>query len=350
MFDFLKVCIRPETSVLQALRIIDSTGAQIALVVDSDNKLIGTMTDGDVRRGLLNGQSLDSPVKMLMNKNFRFFGKDADRRLVLEMMRREKIHQIPVLNENGTATELLLLEELLSPPDCPNAVVIMAGGKGTRLRPFTENCPKPMLLVGEKPMLQILLEQCIESGFKKFYFSVNYLKDQIIDYFQDGSEWGVSIEYLVEDMPLGTAGSLSLLPERLDHPFVVMNGDVLTKLNLNQLLNFHHENNAIATLCVREHEVAIPFGVVQAQGSRLVAFEEKPTYRHLVNAGVYAIDYSAVSHLNKSTYVDMPYFLENIKQHGQNISVFPIHEYWLDIGRPETLKQAHQEWSLGDSM
>jgi dTDP-glucose pyrophosphorylase len=341
-----KLCVYPATPLLEAMRIINCGAAQIALVVDERQRLLGTLTDGDIRRGLLHGASLETPVDQLMSRQFRFVRSSEDHAAVLEMMRRDVLRQIPVLDEEGRVVQLLLLQELLSPPRLSNAVVIMAGGKGTRLLPYTEHCPKPMLPVGDQPMLEILLEQCIASGFSRFYLSVNYLKEQIIEYFEDGSRWGISINYLVENEPLGTAGSLQLLPDVLVEPFLVLNGDVLTRLNPSQLLRFHSEHKAQATLCVREHEIAVPFGVVQTNGVELTGFEEKPTYRHLVNAGVYVIDPQLLPLLQHNQATDMPSLLRAAQQAGHRVAVCPIHEYWIDVGRPETLQQAHREWTV----
>lgn len=333
-----------DTPVLEAMRIIDHGASQIALVVDNQQRLLGTLTDGDIRRGLLHGASLETPVEQLMNRQFRYVCSSDDQAAVLEMMRREALRQIPVLDEQGRLVQLLLLQDFLNPPKVNNAVVIMAGGKGTRLRPYTKHCPKPMLLVGDQPMLEILLEQCIASGFRTFYFSVNYLKEQIIDHFEDGSRWGVSIHYLVENEPLGTAGSLQLLPDSLNEPFLVLNGDVLTRFNPTQLLHFHNENLSQATLCVRNYEITVPFGVVKTNGVELDAFEEKPTYRHLVNAGVYLINPELLSLLPQHHHIDMPTFLIDAQQAGYKVAVCPIHEYWIDVGREESLKRARIEW------
>jgi dTDP-glucose pyrophosphorylase len=326
------------------MRIIDSGAAQIALVVDEQQRLLGTLTDGDIRRGLLNGASLKTPVDQLMSRQFRTVRSSENHAGVLEMMRREVLRQIPVLDEEGRVVQLLLLHELMSPRQLSNAVVIMAGGKGTRLRPHTEHCPKPMLPVGDQPILEILLEQCIASGFRHFYLAVNYLKEQIIDHFADGCRWGVSIEYLVENVPLGTAGSLQLLPDGLREPFLVLNGDVLTRLNPSHLLHFHREHQAQATLCVREHEFTVPFGVVRANGVELAGFEEKPTYRHMVNAGIYVIDPQLIPLLLPNQATDMPSLLQSAQQAGHRIAVCPIHEYWIDVGRPETLEQGRATW------
>ena len=347
MFDVNLILIGPSASALEALRVIDLGSVQMALVVDDQKRLLGTLTDGDIRRGLLHGEILDAPAERLMNRQFRFVRIGEDQTKVMEMMHRERLMQIPVIDHDGRVVELLLLQDLLVPAQLPNAVVIMAGGKGTRLRPHTEHCPKPMLPVNGKPMLEILLEQCIANGFRQFYLSVNYLKEQIIDHFSDGKDWGVSIDYLVEDEPLGTAGSLQLLPSSVQVPFLVMNGDVLTRLNPSQLLSFHEEHEATATLCVREHVTTSPFGVVQTKGVELAGFEEKPSYRQLVNAGVYVIDPHLLSLLPPRKATDMPTLLQSAHQFGHRVVVCPIHEYWIDVGRPETLRQAHQEWPAG---
>jgi NDP-sugar pyrophosphorylase family protein len=223
-------------------------------------------------------------------------------------------------------------------------VVLMAGGKGERLRPLTADCPKPMLAIGGKPMLEIILQQCVEAGFKHFYLSVNYLKQQIIDHFGDGSHWGVEVRYLEEHSPLGTGGALGLLPQIPEHPLLVMNGDVLTRVDFKQLMNFHQEHAAEATMCVREHVTQIPYGVVQLNGTNVAGLEEKPLLSHFVNAGIYVLNPSVLALLEPHKACDMPNLLKRTKERGGQVSAFPIHEYWLDIGHPETLQQAHGEW------
>lgn len=346
MISIAEISISTEASTGEAMRIIDSTSTHIALVVDEKQRLLGTITDGDIRRGLLLGESLVTPATRLMNRNFRAVRSCVDQEVVMKMMRAEKLSQIPVLDKEGRVIELLLLQDLLTPPKLSNVVCIMAGGKGSRLMPYTKNCPKPMLPLGGKPMLEILLDQCISSGFSQFYISVNYLKDQIIDYFQDGKKWGVTINYLIEDEPLGTAGSLQLLPKSVAEPFLLLNGDVLTRLDYRQLLNFHYENHSYGTVCVRDHTTTIPFGVVETNGVELAGFKEKPSYRQLVNAGVYLIHPQLLSLLLPNKHTDMPDLLRDAQRSGYRITVCPIHEYWIDVGRPETLNQAHHEWPL----
>ncbi len=347
MIDLLQeICILPDTPLLQAMRIIDQCGAQIAMVVDTQNMLLGTLTDGDIRRGLLQGETLEAPVERLMNRKFRSVSTSEDEAKVQELMKRQLISQLPVLDQQGRVVDLMLLHELIKPPHLTNPVVIMAGGMGTRLRPHTQSCPKPMLPVRGKPILEILLEQCIACGFRQFYLSVNYLKDQIIDYFGDGSHLGVTINYLAEEKPLGTAGSLQLLPKSISEPFLVLNGDVLTRLKPSRLLQFHCTHDAYATLCVREHSVSIPYGVVEVNGVDLASFNEKPTYSHLVNAGVYVINPSLLPLLSSSAATDMPSFLQIAQDTGYRVAVCPIHEYWIDVGNPEALDLATKTWQI----
>lgn len=336
--------ISADTPVLEAMRIISNGGAQIALVVDQQHRLKGTLTDGDIRRGMLSGKGLDAKAGALMNRQFISVNNRVNREKLLEIMQRDILHQVPILDDQGKVVKLMLLQELFQPEELSNHVVIMAGGKGTRLRPQTENCPKPMLKVDGKPMLEILLENCIDNGFRHFYLSVNYLKEQIIEHFQDGARWGVSIKYLMEEKPMGTAGSLQLLPDSVTEPFLVLNGDVFTKFNPSHLLNFHIKHKAQATLCVREHAITVPFGVVQINGIELAGFTEKPTYKHLVNAGIYLIDPCLLHLVPHNQFTDMPTLLNQAQQANNKVIACPIHEYWLDVGRPETLQQAHKEW------
>lgn len=336
-------CVSPLSSLRQAVAIIDRGAAQIALVTEVD-RLIGIVTDGDVRRGLLRGESLDSPVTNVMCQDFRSLPANATAAEALALMQRETLHQIPAVDETGKVVHLFLLEDLIKPQRLPNSVVVMAGGEGKRLRPLTHDCPKPMLKVAGKPLLEIILKQCLEAGFEHFYFAVNYLKEQIQSHFQDGSAWGARIQYLEEDKPLGTAGALSLLSERPDHPFLVLNGDVLTRVDYTHLLRFHADHQSTATLCVREHSTQIPYGVVRMDEAKVVALEEKPVLTHYVNAGIYLLNPDVLDLVPKDAFFDMPQLLETAAQQGKPVNAFPIYEYWLDIGHPETLERAHGEW------
>lgn len=336
--------IAPSGTIGEAIETIDRSGSQIALVTDRDGRLLGTLTDGDIRRALLRGEGLEAPVKKAMRRDFRWLPTTVTEEEALAFMQRETVHQVPVMDEQGRVVKLFLLDELLKPKVLPNQVVIMAGGEGKRLRPYTQDCPKPMLQVGDKPLLEIILEQCIDAGFQDFFFAVNYLKDQITDYFGDGSYWQVRIQYLEEEKPLGTAGSLSLLPERPSESILVLNGDVLTRVDYKRLLNFHHEHDSSATMCVREHNTQIPYGVVRMNDLAVHAMEEKPILSHYVNAGIYLLDPALLELVPSDRFFDMPQLLEKAVAQKHHVSAFPIHEDWLDIGHPETLDKAHEEW------
>ena len=339
------VCIQPKDSLLRSMEAINSSSYHIALVVDASNKLLGILTDGDVRRAMLDGATLKTPAELVMNNDFCSVSYNLSNKDALSLLRSKGLRHLPIVSQDGFLQDLIYIDDLTASVVLPNAVVIMAGGLGKRLLPFTEKCPKPMLMVNGKPMLEILIDQCISYGLTDIFVSVNYLKEQIIDYFQDGSQKGVKISYLIEDKPLGTAGSLQLLPKSLSSPFLVMNGDVLTQLDFRHLLQFHTQNNGIATICGREYEASIPFGVIRHRGSILTSLEEKPTYKHLVNAGIYVLEPSILDLLKLDQALDMPTLLQTAMTKNYQVNVCPIHEYWLDVGRPETLTQAHQEWS-----
>ena len=282
---------------------LEATASQIVLVVDN-KKLKGTVTDGDIRRALLKGKTLDSKVKKIMNKDFKFLGKSATEKDALALMKKEILKQIPVLDKKGKILDLFLLDDLIKTKSLPNEVIIMAGGRGERLGALTKNCPKPMLKINKKPILEIILNQCLDAGFKKFYFSVNYLKKQIKNHFKNGSKWDVNINYLEEKRPLGTVGSLSLLPKK-KIPFLLINGDVLTKIDYNHLLQFHKDHKADITICVREFVTKIPYGVVGIDDLKVMALEEKPVLTHFVNAGIYIIEPKVANLLPKNTKLDM---------------------------------------------
>ena len=345
MKNFKSSLIPTKSRLRKVISSINKGAVQVALVVDADQRLVGTVTDGDIRRGLLRGETLESPVEKVMQREFRYVPEGTVEQEILNLMRREVLQQIPMLDSHGRVVRLFLLEELLQRKTLQNGVVIMAGGEGKRLLPLTKHCPKPMLHVQGKPILEILMEQCKEAGFRKFYFAVNYLKQQIIDHFGDGSRWEVDICYLEENRPLGTAGALSLMPEIPEDPLMVLNGDVLTQVPFPALLKFHQENQAMATICVRDHETVIPFGVVRIEGTHVVTLEEKPTLMHHVNAGIYVLSPQALKYLKREEACDMPEFLTHLQQSNQSVHAFPIHEYWLDVGYPESFDRAHLEWA-----
>jgi len=345
MENVLKICIDANKSLIDVLNNLESEDSQIVLIIDSDKKLLGTVSDGDIRRHLITGKTLSTKASEVMNKNFISIKKGEKKQSILNLMKEKSISQIPVLDESGKILEIILLKELIEVKEfLDNPVLIMAGGIGSRLRPFTENCPKPMLKVGDKPILEILIEQFIENGFSNFYISVNYLKEQIMKYFGNGKKWNIDIKYLIEKEPLGTAGAISLLPKETKKPFIVINGDILTKFNMRQMIDFHHKNKSQMTICAREYEVKIPFGVIETKGVELKQIIEKPSYKHYINAGVYAFNHDVLKIIPSNKPLDMPELIEKLQSLNKKITICPIHEYWIDIGRHETLNKAHKSW------
>lgn len=328
-----------------ALRALEAGSLQIALVVDQDNRLQGTVTDGDIRRAILRGLGLDSPVSEIMNRTPTTAYCTDDRQALWALMRNRRIHHIPVIDEKGCVVGLEVLDELLVATERDNPVIIMAGGLGTRLRPLTQNRPKPMLMVGERPILEHILISLAEYGYKNFFFSVNYLSQVIKDHFEDGSRWGVSITYLDEKQRLGTAGALSLLPDRPTKPFIVMNGDVLTKLNFQRLMETHEQKQASVTVCVRNYDYQIPFGVAKVEGDSLLSIVEKPVHRSFVSAGIYVLNPEVLDRVPCNTFYDMPDLISSLIQENEKVKVFPITEYWLDVGRPDDMQRAIQEFA-----
>ena len=263
MADLKKSLVAPDQSIQAALAAIEGSPGKIALVVDTNGRLLGTATDGDIRRALLNRISLDQPVSKAMNPAPHTAGPHERSEDILALMRRDKLRHIPVVDSEGKVIGLETLEECLEFARRDNWVVIMAGGEGRRLRPLTNDVPKPMLPIGKKPILETIIDNFVACGFSRFFLSVNYRAEQIEQYFGDGSSRGIKIEYLRERNAMGTAGSLSLLPERPPQPIIVMNGDILTNVKFHEILNFHQEHDAIGTMCVREYRFQVPYGVVR---------------------------------------------------------------------------------------
>jgi dTDP-glucose pyrophosphorylase/CBS domain-containing protein len=344
MKNWKNVMVSPDTSIREAIRIIDQGALKIALVVDEDNRLIGTVSDGDIRRGILKGCALENKVQQIMNASPSVAGKGAGRDKILALMRQKQIYQVPVVDDNGILIGLEVIDTILSTPRRENLVVLMAGGLGTRLKHLTANIPKPMLKVGDKPILETILENFMEHGFSRFLISVNYKSEMIESYFGDGSQWDVQIDYLREDKRLGTAGALSLMSEKPASPILVMNGDVLTKVNFQQLLEFHTEHKAAATMCVREYDYQVPFGVVKLDQHRILSIEEKPVQRFFVNAGIYVLEPEVLELIPHGSHLDMTSLFELLIKREMETAVFPIREYWLDIGRIDDFERANGEF------
>lgn len=321
---------------------MDQVAIKIVLVVNEAGVLEGIISDGDIRRGLLKGLDLNSPIASVIHRNPLVVPSEMGREMVMQLMFANKVQQIPVVDEHHHIVGLHLWDEITTPPTRPNLVVIMAGGMGARLRPHTENCPKPMLPVAGKPMLEHIIDRAKLEGFNHFVLAIHYLGYMIEEYFGDGERLGVQIDYLREQAPLGTAGALGLFNPRPDTPFVVTNGDVITDIRYGELLDFHIRHEASATMAVRVHEWQHPFGVVQTQGVEIVGFEEKPIARSHINAGVYALDPAALSALSAEVHCDMPTLFERLQAEAKRTVAYPMHEPWLDVGRPDDLLAANK--------
>jgi dTDP-glucose pyrophosphorylase len=330
-------------TIREAIRNLDQTAIKIVLVANESSKLEGTISDGDIRRGLLNGLDLSSPIDSIIHRNALVVTPEMGRDLVMQLMIANKIQQIPVVDENNHVVGLHLWDEITTPPMRSNLMVIMAGGMGTRLRPLTDNCPKPMLLVSGKPMLEHIIERAKKEGFNHFVLAINYLGQMIQEHFGNGDYLGVQIDYLREQSPMGTAGALGLLNPLPDAPFVVTNGDVITDIRYGELLDFHIRHNAAATMAVRLHEWQNPFGVVQTQGVEIIGFEEKPVARTHINAGVYALDPEILSLLSSEEHCDMPTLFERLQALTRRTVAYPMYEPWLDVGVPDDLNRANTE-------
>lgn len=330
------------STIQQAIHSLENSSMQIVLAVSAGGKLAGTLTDGDIRRAFLKGLRLNSLIDDVIHPSPLAVPPEISRDLVLQLMQINKIHQLPIVDKEGLVIGLHVWNSIMAPVAIENIMLIMAGGKGTRLHPHTENCPKPMLEVGGKPMLEHIIERAIADGFNNFVISLHYLGRMIEDHFGDGSKYGAKIEYLRENSPLGTAGCLSLLPKTPELPFIVTNGDVLTDIRYNEFLNFHVGHGANATMAVRQYEVQNQFGVVRTSGIEIESFEEKPIYRSHVNAGIYVLSPDALKYLESEQHCDMPTLFERIKRDGGRTIVYPMHEPWLDVGRPEDLVNARK--------
>lgn len=341
--------VKPDMTIKESLKVINEHACRIAFVVDDDNTLIGIVTDGDVRRGLLADLPLNEKVIKITNTSPIICDEsEATPENVRKIIRDNHILNLPILNAKKQLVNVFTYDNLESHLRKDNPIFIMAGGFGTRLRPLTDNCPKPMLKIGKLPILEHTINRFIENGFHKFYLSTHYLAEQIRDYFGDGSKWGVSITYIHEEQPLGTGGALGLLPkDEITLPMVLINGDVMTKIDFGNLVAFHEERKSIATMCVREYIHNIPFGVIDVDGYYVQSMIEKPTHRNFVNAGIYVLDPKVILSAPMDKKIDLPTILQEYMDNGEKISSFPIHEYWLDVGRIDDFELAQRDVTSG---
>lgn len=347
--DVDSLLVPSDASIRDVVARIDSGGVGIALVTAPDRRLVGTVTDGDIRRAVLAGAGLGDPVNVLLERQRSEpyptpftapIGTSSDE--LLHLMNEHTIRHIPLVDDQGRVVELALLSELVREYELPLRAVVMAGGYGMRLRPLTDNVPKPMLPVGERPLLELIVDQLRDAGVRRVNVTTHYRGEEIERHFGDGQDFGVEIHYVPEEEPLGTAGALALLEES-DEPLLVMNGDILTRVDFRALLQFHREHDADMTVAVRPYEVQVPYGIVETDGLRVVGISEKPVVRHFVNAGIYVLSPRACRYVPAGERHDMPDLMEQLLADALRVISFPIHEYWLDIGQPEAYERAQRE-------
>ncbi|MGH8048875.1 MAG: nucleotidyltransferase family protein [Chthoniobacterales bacterium] len=334
----------PETAIREGLQVITNSSLQLALVIAPDRKLLGVVTDGDIRRGILRGVALEASLTEVMNAAPMTISPGESPDAVLRLMRSRSVHHLPIVDGDGRIVGLEVLDQLLNREVYENTVVLMAGGLGSRLGELTRETPKPLLPVGNRPILETIIQNFRQYGFYRFEISINYLAEKVREYFGDGSRFGVDIRYIEETQRLGTAGSLSLLAGQADRPIVVMNGDVLTQVNWHQLMDFHREQGADATMCVREVGFQVPYGVVRIEGNTLTGIEEKPTQTFFVNAGIYVIEPHVLGEIPAAEQYDMPQLFDAIVARGGRAVVFPVCEYWMDIGQAHDFHRANGDY------
>jgi len=336
--DWTKAILPLDSTIESAIKNLDESKFQIVLICGDNNHLIGTITDGDIRRGLLKGLNLNSSVQSVMKIDAFVATQTISHEMAVNLMLANRIHQIPVVDENRCVVGLMLWDQFHElPATRANTMIIMAGGEGIRMRPHTENCPKPLLPIAGKPMLEHIIEKARADGFTHFIIAIRYLGHMIEEYFGNGERWQVNIEYLREQGPLGTAGALSLISSRPELPFIVSNGDVMTDIRYGELLDFHKRHESSATMAVSLHQWQQPFGVVQTKGIEIIGFEEKPIIQSSINAGVYALDPEVLNVLQPGIHCDMPSLFERLRIEGKRTVAYPVYECWNDVGRPEDL-------------
>ncbi len=335
--------ITKNATIKKALKVIENGDIKIALVVDGKDKLIGTLTDGDIRRGFLKGHNINSSISSIINKKPLVTKKTVTRIKLLNSALPKKIYQIPVIDNKGKVTEIYIIDEMLNSKTKLNKVVIMAGGKGIRLRPLTKNTPKPMLKIGGIPILQTIIKSFSDCGYKNLIICVNYKSHVIENYFGNGNKFGVNIEYVKEKKMMGTAGALSLIKKKLTEPFFIINGDLLTNLNFEKMLDFHNKHNSIATMGIKKYTINSPYGEVNLINEQISSINEKPTHKFFANAGIYILNPECVDLVPKKFYHMTSLFKKIILTKKKTIS-FPLEEYWKDIGQLSDYELANKEF------
>ncbi|MCI6298701.1 MAG: nucleotidyltransferase family protein [Campylobacter sp.] len=343
MYKIDEIKINQNASIKEALKVIDKGAIKVAVVLSDDGLLLGMLSDGDIRRALLKGMSLDDSITSIINRDPVVANINDTKERILELANEKKLHQIPIIS-NGKLIGIQDIREFLAPKNKPNKVILMVGGLGTRLRPLTNDVPKPMLDVGNKPILHTIVENFAKYGYTDIIMCVNYKSEIIKEYFGNGDKFGVKIEYVLESVRMGTAGALSLLQKRPKDDFFVMNGDLLTNVNFEYLHEYHKDSNACASICVRKYEMQVPYGVVNVRANKVTSIEEKPTQSFFVSAGIYMFSPIVLDFIPKGVFYDMPTLFGELLKQGFAVYPFFIREYWLDIGKMDEYRRANDEY------
>ena len=336
--------VAPGTPLTEALKRLDANGMGVLLLANADRRLIGIITDGDVRRHILSGASLTVSCESIASRHPRVANRGMTTPELLDLMggsNDDTVDHLPVLTDDGIVVGLVLRRDLVAADDTFTAV-IMAGGYGKRLMPLTTDTPKPLLPVGDRPLMERTIERMRRAGIRRVNVATHYLSDKITNHFGDGREFGVEMHYVTEDRPLGTAGALRLM-EPPTGPLLVVNGDILTGVNYQDMLAYHRENGAIATVGVRKYDVEVPYGVIDCSGVAVSALREKPVQQFMVNAGMYLLDPAAVAYIPEGERFDMTDLIQRLLAEGRKVVAFPVVEYWLDIGKPADYERAQKD-------
>jgi dTDP-glucose pyrophosphorylase len=345
--DWSRAVVHELSTIEEVIMNLEKTGLKVALIVDSDGHLAGVVTDGDIRRGFIHGSGIKSSVVEIMNSTPVTVDEDKLPQQVAFMMEELKIQHMPVVDKSMKLIGLHIENRGVDNKLRMNRVVVMAGGKGIRLLPLTENTPKPMVLVAGKPILEHILESLIQQGFSAFTICTNYLGELIKEYFGNGADWGIDIDYLDEVSPLGTAGSIRNLQKIGNLPFIVINSDIISGINMGDLIDFHVENKAVATMAIRPYEMQIPYGVVETEGVDIVSITEKPLYRNQVSTGVYVFEPNVVKLMPSSDVLQMPMLFDHLRISGHRTLAFHFQDRWVDVGTPEDLDSFKKKRGVG---
>ena len=327
-------CVLPTTSLKEVISCFEASGDRVVLVLDNNERLCGVITDGDLRRAFMNSYALETQASEVMNTTPITLPVGSSQSKILQVMNDASILHVPILGDNGRLDSLASITDFNQRKAWPNPVLIMAGGFGRRLMPLTKDTPKPMLEVGGRPILEIIISHLEKEGLRDIFISTHHKAEVITDHFGDGGKFGVSIRYLNEHTPLGTAGGISLMPE-ISHPLLVINGDVISDIDFSALVDFHNSAETDCTTVFSWHEVTVPFGVMATAGTQVESVTEKPTYQFKVNAGIYILGESVVNAFSEPTHMDMPDIVSDLLLQKKSVSAFPLHETWVDIGSHE---------------